>query len=154
MIRYPRRVKAGQTSSVPICSVDLLPTLCGLAGVRVPQHKLDGTDIGPVLDGKPLKRPRPLHWHYSNALDAPRASLRDGDWKILGIPSKPSGRAPGGGGFKPDDYDLARFELYNLRADPGEKNNLAAKEPAKLAAMRKALLAAHEDVKADSPAWS
>jgi arylsulfatase A len=153
MIRFPRRVKAGRSSSVPICSLDLLPTLCGLAGIRVPQRKLDGADISAALDGKPVKRPRPLHWHYSNALDAPRASLREGDWKVLGIPSKPSGRAPGGGQSKPDDYDLARFELYNLRLDPGEKNDLAAKEPVKLAAMKKALLTAHEDVKADWPTW-
>jgi arylsulfatase A len=154
MIRFPRRVKPGQTSATPVCSVDLLPTLCRLAGVALPERKLDGADITSVLDGKPFRRPRPLHWHYSNAIDAPRASLRDGDWKILGIPSKPPDRVAGGGLPSPGDYTLDRFELYNLRADPGETTGLAAKEPARFAAMKKALLAAHEDVKADRIVWS
>lgn len=105
-----------------------------------------------------MRRARPLHWHYFNAIDAPRASLRDGDWKLVGCAAGPARRP--GGGFSPADMPLIkdaaleRFELYNLRSDPGEKADLAAREPARLAALRRQLVALHTEVRAEAPVWS
>jgi arylsulfatase A len=138
-----------------------MPTLCEMAGVAAPKARiLDGASLAPLLHGKPLRRTgRPLHWHYFNALDRPRAAMRDGDWKILGMPSPPAGRAPGSS-FQPGDIEyirgmeLTQFELYNLKDDPGETTNLAATEKKRLAVMRETLLWLHEEVKRESPAWS
>lgn len=106
--------------------------------------------------GGAAQRERPLHWHYYT-LDRPRSALRDGEWKILGIPRTPCPREPGG--FPaPEDFacianaELAEFELY-LARDPGETGNLAAREPARLRALAARLKELHAGVKRDLRRW-
>lgn len=159
ILSWPRRLKPGRTESLPVCALDLLPTFCDLASISIPaQSKLDGSSLLPWIEGKPLRRHRPLHWHYFNAIDAPRASLRDGDWKIVGC-AEGAARRPGGG-FTPADMPLikdptlSRFELYNLRTDPGEKNDLSSSEPRLLAALRRQLKSIHSEVRAEAPVWN
>ena len=161
IVRWPGHVKPAQVSATPACGLDMMPTLCEMAGVTTPNpFMLDGNSLVPLLDGKPFqRRRRPLHWHYFNALDQPRAAMRDGDWKILGLPSSlPQGKP--GSSFQPSDIDyirdmqLTQFELYNLKDDPGETTNLAAREKKKLVLMRETLLRLHEDVKKESPVWN
>lgn len=157
--RFPGRMKAGSTSNAPICNVDILPTACALAGIKPPAGKtLDGINILPALESRPLNRPHPLSWHYFNPLGEPRAVLREGDWKIAGIPAHPVAR-PAAGAFKPEymaevkSVSLDRFELYNLKDDPGEKVNLASREPARLKRMSEILVRRHKEVQAEGPDW-
>lgn len=160
IVRWPGQVQPARVSSTPACALDLMPTLCEIAGVAAPKgRQLDGSSLVPFLHGKPLRRERPLHWHYFNALDRPRASMRDGDWKILGLPaSLPHGKP--GSSFQPSDIEyirsmeLTQFELYNLKDDPSESVNLAGKQETRLRAMSQALLRLHEEVKKESPAWN
>ncbi len=158
-VRLPGRMKPGLVSNVPVCNLDVLPTVCALAGVRPPSTRvIDGVDLLPALAGKPLNRTRPLSWHYFNALGEPRAVLRDGDWKVAGIPSRPNPR-PAAGAFQPDFMDevksvsLDRFELYNLRNDPSEKTDLASSESARLKRMSDTLIRRHKEVQAEGPDW-
>jgi arylsulfatase A len=157
--RFPGRMKPGLVSSTPICNLDVLPTACALAGVRPPANRtLDGTNLLPALEARPLNRARPLSWHYFNPLGEPRAVLRDGDWKIAGIPANPNPRPPAAA-FQLEFMDevktvsLDRFELYNLSRDPGEKSNLAASEPARLKRMSDLLVRRHKEVQAEGPDW-
>lgn len=151
IVRWPGKVKPGTTSSEPVCGVDFLPTFAAVAGARLPAKPLDGTSLLPVFEGKPARREKPLHWHYFNALDAPRASLREGDWKVTGAWSK-SAPAPSVSGFKLENLanykarPLEVFELFNLKTDRSETTDLAAKEPKRLAALRDKLVQAHKDV--------
>jgi arylsulfatase A len=151
IVRWPGHIQPGTTSSEPICGVDFLPTFAAVAGAKLPAKPLDGTSILPALQGKRINREKPLHWHYFNALDAPRASLREGDWKVTGAWSK-SAPAPSVSGFKLEnlaDYKarpLEVFELFNLKTDRSETTDLAAKEPKRLAALREKLIQAHKDV--------
>jgi arylsulfatase A-like enzyme len=67
---------------------------------------------------------RTLFWHYphySNQGSRPAGAVREGDWKLI------------------ENYEDGSLELYNLAADEGEKENLAARDPARCAAMRKKL---------------
>jgi arylsulfatase A len=156
------RIPAGRVSQEPVSGVDILPTLCELAGVAPPRGRtLDGTSVaGHLTDGgkSRIRRTTPLHWHYINSLDEPTSSLRDGDWKILGIPAGRGDRRPGGG-FRMEQMDIIRtlefqrFELYNLREDIGEQYNLAAREPARLRAMADRLTAIHREVRAEGVDW-
>src|SRR5262249_45689813 len=124
--------RAGSVSTEPVCNVDLLPTLCALAGVRPPERKLDGADITPLFEGKPVKRPHPLYWQYDFAISRPWVvSLREGPWKLLA------------------DADLDRFELYNLVDDVGESKNLAGKHPERVKQMAAAMKRLHEEIAAE-----
>ena len=129
ILRWPGRVKPGSVINTPIGFVDLLPTLCEAAGVAAPRdRRLDGASFLPALSGKPLNRKQPLYWQYNHALGEMKVAIRDGDWKLLA------------------DAALNRFELYNLRTDISEKNDLSAKEPKRLNAMAQVLKDLHADI--------
>jgi arylsulfatase A len=157
-IRWPARFRGGRVSDVPVASVDLLPTFCDVTGARRPSRLLDGSSLAPLFDGRPLRRPTPLHWHYGNATDRAVASMRDGDWKVLGLPKA---RTPRAGGPPVAREDMPRllapefveFELYNLAKDPGERQNLAASDRKRLQTMADELVRLDRSVHADSPRW-
>ncbi len=159
MVRFPRMTKAGTVSAEPVSGVDVLPTLCDLAGVEPPSDRpIDGASFTAALRGRKVRREVPLHWHYYNALDRPKAALRDGDWKIVGMPEG-GGSRPVGGQFRPEasavvkGLELAEFELYNLREDLGETNDLAGRKPGRLKAMSRRLVELHDEVRAEAPDW-
>lgn len=157
--RWPGRIRPGVRSAEPVCGVDILPTVCAVSGAPLPARILDGASLLLAFAGKPVKRSIPLHWHYFNALDRPRAALRDGEWKITGA-WDPQIPLPPVSGFRPAQLAAAKtnlltqFELYHLKSDIGESSNLAAKEPKRLAALRAKLLHAHADVCREGPNWS
>jgi arylsulfatase A len=158
ILRYPPKVKAGQTSHEVVCSLDLLPTLCELAGVPLPAgRELDGTSLAPVLDGRPIERARPLFWHYFRAIGEPKAALRIGDFVVLGHWDGP--QLPPGAGVHRGDCEaikrarLTKFELYNLQDDLGQKTDLAEREPARLAELSAMLVKTYNAVRDEGPVW-
>ncbi|MBW3600736.1 MAG: sulfatase-like hydrolase/transferase, partial [Planctomycetes bacterium] len=55
LLRWPGKTKAGSESSEPVSGVDLLPTLCEIAGIRPPADRnLDGASFLPIFDGEPI----------------------------------------------------------------------------------------------------
>ena len=57
LIRYPRAIRPGQVIGVPFSTVDVYPTLAGLAGLKPPSG-IDGLDYSPLLTGKSARPPR------------------------------------------------------------------------------------------------
>lgn len=157
--RMPGPPRPGIVMEQPFSGVDLLPTLCSMAGVKPPQiSNLDGADMTALLRGARMLRRDPLHWHYFSSIDAPIAALREGDWKILGLFDRH--RESTGGAFDPARdmarirvQKLERFELYNLARDPYERNNLASREKERYATMREQLERVHAEVRAEGPDW-
>ena len=137
IIRWPGRIKAGSVSSVPVNGTDVLPTLCTMAGVKVPTDRpIDGVNILPVFKGGKPARKIPMYWRYDRAPSKPfTAAMRDGDWKILA------------------DNEMTTFALYNLRKDIGEKHNLVDSEPQRFAQMKKKLIKLHAEIDAEGPKW-
>ncbi|MBN2290817.1 MAG: sulfatase-like hydrolase/transferase [Pirellulales bacterium] len=136
IIRWPGHTRPGQVCSEPICGLDVLPTLCDIVGIRQPADRaIDGSSILPIFEGKPVKRKTPLYWQYDRALGWAKVAMRDGDWKLLA------------------DADLKKFELYNIKKDISEKNDLAQKEPQRLNKMKADLTHLHTQVKAEGPTW-
>jgi arylsulfatase A len=158
ILRYPARVKPGQEVSTPVCSLDLLPTFCELAGIKPPDGRpLDGTSILPVLENEPLERTTPLYWHYYRSIGDPQAAMRVGDYMILGKWDGP--QLGPGGGFHQGDCELIKtsklvgFELYDLKADPAQSNDLAAQEPEKLRELSELLAGKYEEVQKEGRTW-
>ena len=131
--RLPGRIPAGTVSDLPMTSPDWLPTILDAAGLPAPAN-LDGASALGAVAGAAApadREPRPLFWHYphyGNQGGAPGAVIRDGDWKLI------------------EWFDDGQLELFNLRADPGETTNVAAREPERLATLRSRLHEWQRDV--------
>jgi len=158
LLRYPPRVKPGQTVNTPVCSLDLLPTFCELASVPLPTgRELDGTSIVPLLDGRAVERRTPLYWHYFRSIGAPKAAMRVGDFMVLGHWDGP--QLPPGASVHQGDCEaikaakLVKFELYNLKDDLGQTTDLAEKEPARLKELTAHLVKKYEQVRDEGPVW-
>ena len=79
IMHWPTRINAGQVSAETISALDFFPTFCNLAGAKVPKTlKLDGTSFIPVIEGRKVKREKPLLWAYYSALNERRVAMRDG----------------------------------------------------------------------------
>jgi len=135
IIRYPSRI-ASSVISEPVVLGDLCPTICALAKVA-PPATLDFQDISPVLFNSyrtDAAKPRALFWHqphYMNQGGKPGGVVREGDWKLI------------------EQYEDGSLELYNLAQDPSETTDLAAAEPARVAALRGKLEAWRRSVGAE-----
>ena len=115
VIYWPQVMKKGKVSDQVLTSTDFYPTLLEMAGLPArPDQHLDGKCMVPVLKGKKVQR-GPMYWHYphyGNQGGSPGSAVRDGDWKLI------------------EWFEEGReLKLYNLKADIGEKKNLAAKYP-------------------------
>ena len=65
LIEWPARIPQPRSTIVPACTSDLLPTLCALTGVPLPDRPLDGIDLTPLLAGTMTSRATPLcFWEY------------------------------------------------------------------------------------------
>ena len=112
---WPGRIPPGSRSDRVALTMDLFPTLCEAAGVRI-EHPIDGGSILPTLTGKPQgQNDRILFWvrREGGAQYGGRAyyAARQGDYKLLQ-----------NGPFEP-------MELYNLKDDPQEQKPLGRKHP-------------------------
>jgi len=125
--RWPGRVPAGATCHELASTIDVLPTIAKLIGAELPEHRIDGLDITPLLFGTAgAVSPHELFCCYyaGGQLQA----VRDARWK-LHFPhdyATLDGK-PGGVDGSPAAYSNQKIELclYDLRADPGETKDVA-----------------------------
>ncbi|MCA8995408.1 MAG: sulfatase-like hydrolase/transferase [Planctomycetaceae bacterium] len=69
VIEWPTRIKQGRVSDVNSVTSDMLPTLCDLVGVELPDRPLDGISLAPLIDGEMKERPKPIgFWRYNSEL--------------------------------------------------------------------------------------
>lgn len=138
IIRWPSKIDGGQKTDVPVYSVDFYPTFVEAAGGEIPKgHIVDGLSLMPLLtEGKVPERDT-FFWHYPSETAGWKkrmsGAVRKGDYKLIH--------------FYADD----RKELFNLKKDPTEKNNLAEEMPAKVKELQELLNKWKEDVDARAP---
>jgi arylsulfatase A len=148
IMRWPARIKPGQTVKTPVSALDFLPTFCELAKTKPPADlALDGTSFLPALDNRPIVREKPLVWAYYNALNQERVAMRDGDWKVL---AKIDG---GQYAARVKAAKLTDFEIYKISEDIGESKNLTESHPEKLAELQKRLETQYAELLNDSHVW-
>ena len=135
-------IPAGQVCREPAMTIDLLPTLASLTGEALPEDStghclvegrpIDGHDITPLFTGLPTAGPSPERaygfWYLDNQLQG----VRRGRWKLL-LPHTArtmAGQAPGADG-RPGTYAPLEVKksLYDLVADPGERQEISAAHP-------------------------
>lgn len=124
--RWPGHIKAGTTSDLPAYFADVLPTLCEIAQSDTPKD-IDGVSIVPTLLGKgEQKKHEFLYWEFSGY--GGQQAVHMGDWKAV---------------RQNLQKGLSATELYNLKDDPSEKTDLAAKNPEMLMKAEKIMKEQH-----------
>jgi len=137
LMRWPGHIPAGAVNGDYVMTIDLLPTLAGLTGAKLPALPIDGRDVWPLLAGQPgARNPHEGYgiWYAQNELQAVVSG--DGHWKLI-LPHvyRTLGGRPGGRDGIPAKYEnvpLAAPTLFDLRVDPNETNDLAATHPAEV----------------------
>ena len=125
--RWPGVVPAGKVSDEPWAFWDVLPTCAELIGAKLPAAaKTDGVSVLPLLKGGAAPKREFFYWELHEAGPSLQA-IRFGDWKA--VKNAPS----------------AAVELYDLKADPGEKTDLAAKNPELVTKAVKLMAGAREE---------
>ncbi len=155
IMRWPGKIKPGSTSEVPAGIVDLLPTICDVAGVEPPQDRtLDGVSLTPLFRGESITRNHPLYWFYNPS--RPVCVIRDGDWCLVADPTLDLSQD---NMFKEEyigpikETKLQNFRLYNLKEDAAQDNDLSSKYPERLDEMKKSMQALHQDVVTEAFDW-
>jgi N-acetylgalactosamine-6-sulfatase len=136
IVRMPGSVPSNRVDETSVLAgVDWLPTLCKVAGVALPEgHDLDGEAQDDVLFGESRPRTTPLFWEWRFRIagepfhHSPELAVRDGDWKLYRNP------------------DGSRTELYDLRSDLTQLNNVAEKHPDVVNRLSEKLLAWAKDL--------
>ena len=131
IVRWPGVVKPGSTCSEPVTSVDFFPTFLEIAGVKGEAKKpIDGVSLVPALNQSGALNHRAIYWHYPHYHSSsigPCGAVRAGDYKLIEWFDE-SICGPGN-----------KFELYNLKEDIGERNNLAKIMPERVEKLKKML---------------
>ena len=132
IMRFPGVIPAGQKSDMLINSVDLTPTMLGLLGHDQP--RLDGRDLSEQVSGKSRNFPAytaMVNFPYINKKKSPHQPMLE----------KGEERALVQGNFKLILSTVRSPELYDLSADPGERDNLweARKDSKTVGRMKRAL---------------
>jgi arylsulfatase len=147
LMRWPGHIPAGRVCDAPLMTIDMLPTIAGLIGAKMPPNKIDGLDITDVITGKADNSPHDVLYFYYHKNDL--EALRSGKWKLeLAREYRSLNGRPGGKGGKPVKYDALKIpqpELFDLTADIGEQKDVAAENPEVL----KKLLSAADQMRAE-----
>lgn len=136
IIRAPGVSVAGSVCDSPVITMDLYLTILDLTGLPLdPKQHRDGVSLVSLLKRGEIPW-RPFYWHYphyGNQGGAPGAAIRNGDWKLI------------------EWYEDNSRELFNLRIDPSEQNNVADKHPDKVQELAARLESWRKDVHALMP---
>lgn len=130
IVRWPGRIKADTKSDEVVIGIDFYPTLVELSGGDAAKYHLDGESLTPVLFEQGGLDRESIFWHFPAYLQSyrgiknpqdltrgwravPSSVIRKGDWKLI------------------QDFEDGSLQLFNLKDDISESNNLAKFRPEK-----------------------
>lgn len=159
MVRWPGRIKPG-VSDEPNSTLDVLPTLCDLAGAQqLTDRAIDGASMANhLLHGTPIERQKPLYWQYEYPREyeimgtgyerrlngqkvksdklRPHVAIRAGNYALLG--------------YRTQRFQFPeKFKLFNVVNDPEQKIDLSTREQKRFEAMKSQMEAMYRDVNDD-----
>lgn len=146
IMRWPGKIPEGTVQEKPAMTIDILPTVASLIDAPLPERKIDGKDIWPLITNEEkAESPHDAFYFYfkNNELQA----MRSGKWKLY-FPHEyrsfegKEGRNDG----LPVNYTSRKtdLELYDLEKDLSEKHNIAAQYPAVVDSLRQKAAAFRE----------
>lgn len=137
IVKWPGVTKPGSRCETPVISVDHLPTMLEMAGLKAgTPHVLDGESLVPLLQQTGGLTRDALYWHYPHYHPGgatPYSAIRQGDLKLI------------------EFFEDQHVELYNVSEDIGEQHDLAEKLPDQAQVLRTKLAAWRSQVGAQLP---
>jgi len=125
IIKWPGKGLQKAICDVPVTSPDFFPTILDMVGIKSQSIKSDGLSIAPLVKGEKELNREAIFWHfphYSNhGMQSAGGAVRSGDYKLL------------------EYFDTGKMQLFNLKDDIGEQNDLMAMEPDKANELKKLL---------------
>ncbi len=123
IVKWPGQGRQGIESQVPVIGTDIFPTIIDMLGLKLlPQQHIDGKSLVPLVKGGQTLSRKAIYWyfpHYSNhGMQSPGSAVRSGDYKLL------------------EYFENQTVQLFNLKNDPGEQNDLAKAKPAKVSELK------------------
>lgn len=110
IVKWPGKGKKGTVCDEPVISVDFFPTILEMVGAENKIKGIDGKSFTRLVQGEEMDR-GPIYWHfphYSNhGMQSPGGAIRDGDYKLL------------------EYFENGTVQLFNLKNDIGEQNDLS-----------------------------
>lgn len=143
VIYWPNEGMQGGSSSIPVISTDFYATLLDMVGINKPSNTnngVDGTSLVPILRG--LKdtaalENRAIYWHWPNysnhGQQSPGGAIRKGDYKLI------------------EYFENNTVQLFNIKDDIGEQNDLSKQMPDKVKELRDQLHTWRKSVNAEMP---
>ena len=118
IVRWPGQIQPGSRTETPVVSMDIHATILEAAELQSdPSNHADGISLIPVLQNVGKLEREAIYFHYPNYAfhkkNRPGSAIRNGDFKLI------------------KRYDDDSIELYDLKNDIGESNNVAESMPKK-----------------------
>ncbi len=155
---WPEHIRGGEVATQPAGLVDVLPTVAALLNLKTdPDVHLDGSDLSPILLGRPERftRHQPLFWHLQKS--RPIVAMRDGDYSLVADPDyelSTSNMFDESWIPKIRSGSYSNFQLFDLSKDPDQTTDIADQRPQLVAKLKKKLLAINDSIMADGTDWS
>jgi arylsulfatase A-like enzyme len=131
ILRWPGRLPRDRTADQPVISMDLTASILAAAGARPPVGRpLDGMDVLPILAGEMAPAERTFFWRVDRK-ERQQKALRKGRFKYV--------------------LDGESELLFDVAADPGERNDLAYDQPAPVGELRALLKAWEAEIAKEKP---
>lgn len=129
--RWPGKIPAGKVTDHIAAFYDVLPTIAELTGTNAPKD-IDGISFVPVLRGETDKQQAHDYLYWEFAAYGGQQAIRMGDWKAIRQNM-----------LRKNNPNPLKTELYNLKDDVGEKNDVAEQHPDIVAKMEGLMKDAH-----------
>lgn len=136
-IKWPDVIPAGSTCDTPVISVDFFPTILQIAGLKLAESTpIDGLNLLPLLKQNGNLAREAIFWHYPHYHPGgatPYSAIRKGDFKLI------------------EYLEDGKMELYNLKEDISETNDLSTTLPEKIRELHEQLKNWRIEVNAQMP---
>jgi arylsulfatase A len=157
IVRWPGRIPANSVSDKLFNGTDIAPVLCDLAGIEMPSDRaVDGVNAFNAFLDRETERELNCFWifptHEDTHFRMPHLAMREGNYTLVGwFPGKSDNQ-----GYVEwmKQSVPERFELFDLKKDPGQQNDLSGKEEELMDKMIPRMLEQWTEIRDEGPIWA